>query len=77
MYRISERVNDGMAKARNENKKIGRPEILEKKGIEPSRIIKMRESGKSVREISQLVGIKRSTVHGIIKSVPEKPTPQN
>ena len=74
---ISERVRDGMARARNENKKIGRPEILEKRGIDASSIIKLRESGKSIREISQLVGIKRSTVHGILKSVSEKPTPQN
>ena len=41
-----------------------------------SRIIELRESGKSIREISQLVGIKRSTVHGILKSVSENPTPQ-
>ena len=74
---ISERVRDGMARARNENKKIGRPEILEKRGIDASSIIKLRESGKSIREISQLVGIKRSTVHGVPKSVSEKPIPQN
>lgn len=74
---ISERVRDGMARARKENRKIGRPEILKKRGIDPSKIIKLRESGKSIREISQLVGIKRSTVHGILKSVSEKPTPQN
>ncbi|MCL5800572.1 MAG: recombinase family protein [Candidatus Thermoplasmatota archaeon] len=74
---ISERVRDGMARARNENKRIGRPEILTKRGIDPSRIIQLRDSGKSIREISQLVGIKRSTVYGIPKSVSEKPTPQN
>ncbi len=74
---ISERVRDGMARARNENKKIGRPEILEKRGIDVTRIIELRESGKSIREISQLVGIKRSTVHGILKSVSEKLTTQN
>jgi DNA invertase Pin-like site-specific DNA recombinase len=74
---ISERVRDGMARARKENKKIGRPEILEKRGIDISRIIELRESGKSIRDISQIIGIKRSTVHGILKSVSEKPTPQN
>ncbi len=73
---ISERVRYGMARARKENRKIGRPEILEKRGIDISRIIELRESGKSIREISQLVGIKRSTVHGILKSVSENPTPQ-
>lgn len=74
---ISERVRDGMDRARKENKKIGRPLILEKRRIDISKIAKLRESGKSIREISQLVGIKRSTVHGILKSVSEKHTPQN
>jgi DNA-binding IclR family transcriptional regulator len=32
-------------------------------------------AGMSSGDISQLVGIKRSTVHGILKSVSEKPTP--
>ncbi len=74
---ISERVRDGMARARNENKKIVRPEILEKRGMDRARIIEMRETGKSIKEISQLIGIKRSIVHGILKSVSEKPTPRN
>jgi DNA invertase Pin-like site-specific DNA recombinase len=72
---ISERVRDGMARARKENKKIGRPVVLEQKGIDASRLVDLRREGKSIREISQLVGIKRSTVHGILKSVSEKPTP--
>ncbi|MEM3192232.1 MAG: hypothetical protein QW292_09120, partial [Candidatus Parvarchaeota archaeon] len=71
-----ERVKDGMARARKENKKIGRPAILEKRGIDPSKIRELRESGKSIREISQIVGIKRSTVHGILKSLSEKPISQ-
>ena len=71
---ISERVRDGMARARNENKKIGRPVVLEQKGIALSKIVDLKESGKSIREISQLVGIKRSTLHGILKSLSEKPT---
>ena len=74
---ISERVRDGMARARNEHKKIGRPVILEKKGIDISKILDLKESGKSIREISQLVGIKRPTLHGTLKSVSEKSTPEN
>ncbi len=66
-----------VARVRMENRKIGRPETLEKRGMNPSGIIELRESGKSIREISQPVGIKRSTVHGILKSVSENPTPQN
>ena len=73
----SERVRDGMARARNENKKIVRPVVLEQKGIDLSKIVDLKESGKSIREISQLVGIKRSTLHGILKSLSEKPTHQN
>ncbi len=73
----SERVRDGMARARNENKKIGRPVILEKRGVDASFIMELKRDGRSVREISQLVGIKRSTLHGILKSLSEKPTPEN
>jgi len=74
---ISERVRDGMARARNENKRIGRPVVLESRGIDPSELIRLRDTGKSIRQISQILGIKRSTVHGILKSVSEKPTSQN
>ena len=74
---ISERARDGMARARNENKKIGRPIVLEKRGVDASFIMELKREGRSIREISQLVGIKRSTVHGILKSLSEKPTPGN
>ena len=74
---ISERVRDGMARARNENKKIGRPVIIEKRGVDTSFLMELKKEGRSIREISQLVGIKRSTVHGILKSLSEKPTPEN
>ena len=74
---ISERVRDGLVKARNENKKIGRPVILKKRGVDASFIMDLKREGRSIREISQLVGIKRSTVHGILKSLSEKPAPEN
>ena len=74
---ISERVRDGLARARNENKKIGRPVVLEQKGVDSSHLVELKREGKSIREISQLVGIKRSTLHGILKSLSEKPTPEN
>ena len=57
---ISERVRDGMARARNENKKIGRPVVLEQKGINLSDLVSLKKEGKSIREISQIVKIKRS-----------------
>ena len=39
---ISERVRDGMARARNENKKIGRPVVLEQKGVDSSRLVELK-----------------------------------
>lgn len=74
---ISERVRDGISRARSEGKKLGRPAIVEKRKIDPSEILRLREEGKSIREISQILGIKRSTLHGILKSLSEKPTPEN
>lgn len=74
---ISERVKDGMARAKKENKPIGRPNMLEKRNVDPETILKLRQKGKSIRAISQIVGIKRSTVFDVIKSMSEKPIPEN
>ena len=63
---ISERVRDGMARARKENKKIGRPVVLEQKGIKISELINLKDEGKSIREISQALKIKRSTVQRLL-----------
>ena len=51
--------------------------VLEQKRVDSSRLVELKREGKSIREISQLVGIKRSTVHRILKSLSEKPTPEN
>ena len=67
---ISERVRDGMARARNENKKIGRPIVLEQKGINLSDLVSLKKEGKSIREISQIVKIKRSTVQRLLSQKP-------
>jgi DNA invertase Pin-like site-specific DNA recombinase len=71
---ISERVRDGMARAKKENKKIGRPVVLEQKGIKILDLINLKDEGKSIREISQILKIKRSTVQRLLS---QKPTPQN
>ena len=63
----SERVRDGMARARNENKKIGRPVILEKRGVDASFIMELKREGKSIMKIFWLVAIKNlliKTNHG-------------
>ena len=67
---ISERVRDGLARARNENKKIGRPVVLEQKGINLSDLVSLKKEGKSIREISQIVKIKRSTVQRLLSQKP-------
>ena len=67
---ISERVRDGMARARSENKKIGRPVILDQKGINLSDLVSLKKEGKSIREISQMVKIKRSTVQRLLSQKP-------
>ena len=71
---ISERVRDGMARAKKENKKIGRPVVLEQKGIKISELINLKDEGKSIREISQTLKIKRSTVQRLLS---QKPIPEN
>jgi DNA invertase Pin-like site-specific DNA recombinase len=71
---ISKRVRDGMARAKKENKKIGRPVVLEQKGIKILDLINLKDEGKSIREISQILKIKRSTVQRLLS---QKPTPQN
>lgn len=66
---ISERVRDGMARAKKENKKIGRPTVLERRNVSVDEILKLRNSGKTIREISQYLGIKKSSVYNYINSV--------
>jgi DNA invertase Pin-like site-specific DNA recombinase len=67
---ISERVRDGMARARMDHKKIGRPIVLEQKKIDKSKLIDLRNEGKTIREISQILKIKKSTVH---RNLSQKP----
>ena len=69
---ISDRVLDGIARARGEGKRIGRVPVLEKKGIQIENLLKMRESGKTIREISQHYGIKKSSVYNYLKSVQQR-----
>ncbi len=71
---ISERLRDGMARARKENKKIRKSVVMEQKGIKISDRLNLKNEGKSIREISQILKIKRSTVQRLLS---QKPTPQN
>ena len=62
---ISERVKDGMARARKEGKLIGRGRADKTKKME-KRIIELRTQGESIRMISQKTNLPRSTVHSIL-----------
>ena len=62
---ISERVKDGMARARKEGKLVGRGRSREAEK-KKKRILYLRTKGHSVRMISEIVNLPRSTVHDIL-----------
>ena len=62
---ISERVKDGMARARKEGKLIGRGKSDRTRKME-KRILDLRSQGESIRMISQKVNLPRSTVHDVL-----------
>ena len=62
---ISERVKDGMARARKEGKLVGRG-IAKRTREAEKRVLDLREQGESIRMISQKCNIPRSTVHDIL-----------
>ena len=62
---ISERVKDGMARARKEGKLVGRG-IAKRTREAEKRVLDLRERGESIRMISQKCNIPRSTVHDIL-----------
>ena len=62
---ISERVKDGMARAKREGKLIGRGRSKRSKDME-KRILQLAEQGESIRMIAQKCNIPRSTVHDIL-----------
>lgn len=60
--RLSERVLAGLERARKQGKKLGRP----KSRIDKEKALKLRREGSSIRRISQLMGIPRSTVSDLL-----------
>lgn len=62
---ISERVKDGMARARKEGRLIGRGRSEKSKRME-KRIQELKAQGESIRMIAQKCNIPRSTVHDIL-----------
>jgi DNA invertase Pin-like site-specific DNA recombinase len=63
---ISERVKDGIERAKRQGIKIGRKSVLEKKNITIEDLKKLREQGYSYRQIAIRTGIKFSTIYKIL-----------
>ena len=64
---ISERVKDGMARARKEGKLVGRGKSDKTKKME-KRILELKEAGETIRMISQKTNIPRSTISSILSN---------
>ena len=62
---ISERVKDGMARAKAQGKTISRGRSERTRKME-KRILELRDEGYTIRDISQRANIPRSTVHDVL-----------
>lgn len=59
---ISERVKDGMARAKSKGKKLGRPFI----DVDTQKVCDLYDLGMSGRDIAKEVGVSKSTVYNIL-----------
>ena len=60
--RLSERVQAGLSRARAQGKVLGRPRAA----VRTERVLRLRESGLSIRRIAMETGVSAMTVHRII-----------
>jgi DNA invertase Pin-like site-specific DNA recombinase len=67
---ISERVRDGMARAKRDGVKLGKRQN-EKTKAQSARVIDLSNQGYSIREISQRTNLGRGTVYNILKTDPK------
>lgn len=65
---MRDRINDGIARARRQGKKLGRPRTVDVRQVSEEKILALRREGRSIRDISRAVGIGRGTVHRILLS---------
>jgi DNA invertase Pin-like site-specific DNA recombinase len=63
---IRERVLSGLARARQEGKKLGRPHV----GFDIAKALKLREEGLGARRIANQLGVSYGTVYRTLKSIP-------
>lgn len=66
---IVERVNGGIKRARANGKKLGRPETE----MDEDKLIELRNQGMSIRKLSQVFHVTRSTIHNRIKTLSKNP----
>jgi DNA invertase Pin-like site-specific DNA recombinase len=60
--RLSERVQAGLSRARAQGKVLGRP----KAAVRPERVLRLRNSGLSIRKIAAETGVSTMTIHRIL-----------
>ena len=63
---IRERTLAGLAAARRSGAKLGRPLVTDRRTR--ARILRLRRSGRSLREIAKVVGVSVGTVHSVAKT---------
>jgi DNA invertase Pin-like site-specific DNA recombinase len=63
---ISERVRDGLARAKRDGVKLGK-RTSDKTKAQSRRVIELNKEGLSIREISQRTNLGRGTVYNILK----------
>ena len=67
---ISERVRDGLARAKRDGVKLGK-RTSDKTKAQSRRVIELNKEGLSIREISQRTNLGRGTVYNILKGNPQ------
>ena len=63
---IRERTMAGLAAAKRRGKRLGRPPVLDKRGLQRAR--RMAKAGCSTRHIGKMLGISQSAAHRALKS---------
>ncbi|MGH7289490.1 MAG: recombinase family protein, partial [Myxococcota bacterium] len=61
---ILERVKAGQAAAKRRGVRFGRPEVTDREAR--ARIVRLREHGKTLAEVAELVGVSRRTVARVV-----------
>ncbi len=60
---IQERVKAGLARARSDGTRLGRPPLSQEQREE---VLKLRSEGRTIRQIAAETGLSRGSVHNIV-----------